>query len=229
MGFAYLYPYLYSVLKRTFPTCLWNGSDTQKTIALTFDDGPHAEYTPRLLDVLDRYQIRGSFFCLGACVKRNPQLTKEIYQKGHWIGLHGYQHKSFPFLTWETISDSLNKTKEIISEVCDIEKEKLTDVRPPNGLITPKIIKHLEKNHYRVVMWSVVPEDWVNPGLTVVRSRILHQIHNGALIVLHDGYHGGSEVAKITEDLIPRLLQLKYRFVTVSDLWSQKIGDRFSN
>ncbi len=224
MQLAPLYPIVHRILKPTFPDCLWRGSDASPTIALTFDDGPHPDYTPQLLEVLDRYQVRASFFWLGSCVDRNPTLAREVYQRGHWLGLHGYYHHSFPFLSTVALKQSLVKTQAAIAQVCQLDPDKIRDVRPPNGLFTPQVLQRLHRERYRVVMWTVVPEDWVRPGIAAVRQRVMENVQNGALIVLHDGYWGGEDVARITADLIPRLLDQGYRFVSVDQMWQQKLS-----
>lgn len=229
MQFAPLYPVLYKILKPSFPSCLWAGSTNSNAIALTFDDGPHPQYTLELLQVLDRYNIPASFFWLGACVERTPTVAKEVYERGHWIGLHGYHHHSFPVLTADALKQSLEKTQEAIFKAlaiatCDAQTAQtdlltIRDVRPPNGLFTPQTLSLLHQWNYRPVMWSVVPEDWERPGISVVVQRVLKQVQNGSLIVLHDGYYGGQDVAETTARLIPQLLQRGYRFVTIDQFW----------
>jgi peptidoglycan/xylan/chitin deacetylase (PgdA/CDA1 family) len=152
---------------------------------------------------------------LGILVDRYPHIAAEIVNRGHWIGIHGYRHISFTSLTIKEIYQSLNKTQEAIAKVCKISTNRIRDVRPPNGLFTPNILKHLHQWHYRPVMWSVVPEDWVNPGISIVVERVLHQVKNGSLIVLHDGYHGGENIARIIERLIPQLKQQGYQFISI--------------
>ena len=95
----------------------------------------------------------------------------------------------------------------------------ICDVRPPNGLFTPQTLNLLSQWQYRPVMWSVVPEDWVRPGVSVVVQRVLQQVNNGSLIVLHDGACGGQDVAATVQNLVPQLLQQGYSFVTVDTLW----------
>lgn len=215
MQFAAFYPFLYQILKPAFPNCVWSGATDKKAIALTFDDGPHPDYTPPLLAVLERHQVRASFFWLGSCVERNRELAREVKERGHWIGLHGYNHRSFPLLTEVELKQSLVKTQNAIAQACQLDPGQIRDVRPPNGFFTPKILSLLHQWNYRPVMWSVVPEDWVSPGISLVNKRILQQVTNGSLIVLHDGYCGGRDVAQVTDYLIPQLQQQGYSFVTL--------------
>ncbi|BAY28518.1 hypothetical protein NIES2107_03480 [Nostoc carneum NIES-2107] len=221
MQFAPLFPIIYRLLQPTFPKCLWNGDRKRKAIALTFDDGPHPQYTPEVLAVLDRYQIPASFFWLGACVNRSPQIAKAVCDRGDWIGLHGYDHRSFPMLSPTALRESLAKTQAAIYSACNLPPEQVRDVRPPNGFFTPQTLKLFFEWNYRPVMWSVVPEDWVRPGVNTVVQRVLQQVQNGSLIVLHDGYDGGQDVAATIQILIPKLLQQGYQFVTVDTMWQQ--------
>lgn len=226
MQLAPLYPLIHRILQPTFPGCLWTGNPNSKAIALTFDDGPHPYYTPQLLEVLDHYSIPASFFWLGICVNRSPTTAKAIYERGHWIGLHGYDHCSFPLLTTAGLRQSLQETQIAIAKACRLHPMTIRDVRPPNGLFTPQTLKLLHQWHYRPVMWSVVPEDWVRPGVAVVVQRVLQQVQNGSLIVLHDGACGGQDVAATTAQLIPQLLRQGYQFTTVDAFWGE-VGEKF--
>lgn len=232
MQFAPLYPLLYKILKPAFPKCLWAGDESSREIALTFDDGPHPQHTPQLLDVLDRYGISASFFWLGVCVKRSPAVAKEVYGRGHWIGLHGWTHRSFPLLSDAELQQSLEKTQEAIAAACDWDlqqvRKTVRDARPPNGLFTPRTLQRLQQWNYRPVMWSVVPEDWVRPGVSVAVQRVRQQVQPGSLIVLHDGYCGGEDVAATAAELIPWLLEQGYQFASVDRLWQSVRADASS-
>ncbi|MBW4641776.1 MAG: polysaccharide deacetylase family protein [Goleter apudmare HA4340-LM2] len=221
MQLAPLFPFVYKILQPTFPQCLWSGDRYSQKIALTFDDGPHPRYTPQVLAVLERYNIQASFFWLGACVQRSPEIAKEICDRGHWIGLHGYDHRSFPMLSPIKLKESLEKTQVAIHHACNLLPEQVRDVRPPNGLFTPKTLELFLQWNYRPVMWSVVPEDWALPGVSTVVQRVIRQVKNGSLIVLHDGACGGQDVVATIQILIPQLIQQGYQFVTVDTLWQQ--------
>ncbi|OLP16058.1 chitooligosaccharide deacetylase NodB-like protein [Leptolyngbya sp. 'hensonii'] len=235
MQFALVLPLLYRMLQPLFPDCLWSLEQElrhdqpgggPKQVALTFDDGPHPQYTPELLSVLRHYDVKASFFCLGACVEYFPEVCRALYDQGHWIGLHGYDHRGFHRLSAETLKESLEKTQTAIARACGLDpidaKTQMRDVRPPNGLFTPATLSLLHQWDYRPVMWSVVPEDWVRPGVTVVVHRVMQQVQRGSLIVLHDGYWGGQDVAGIADQIISLLLKQGYEFVLVEEFWRLK-------
>ncbi len=226
MQFAPLFPVVHNILKPTFPDCLWDGDSNSKAIALSFDDGPHHQYTPQLLKVLDRYNITANFFWLGVCVNRYPEIAKAIHERGHWIGLHGYLHHNFPLLSPNELKQSLEKTQDAIYSACNLHPEKVRDVRPPNGFFVPNTLRLFQQWNYRPVMWSVVPEDWVRPGITKVNQRVMAQVKNGSLIVLHDGVCGGQDVAETVEYIVPQLLKQGYHFVNIDTLWKMKIGKK---
>jgi peptidoglycan/xylan/chitin deacetylase (PgdA/CDA1 family) len=219
MQFAPLYPLIYRVLQPLFPNCLWSGDPNSREIALTFDDGPHPSYTPALLHVLERYDLVANFFWLGYCVDHAPQVARSVYQQGHWLGLHGYDHRNFPLLSPDILQQNLIKTQKVIAQACDLDPAQIRDVRPPNGVFTPKTLKLLHQWQYRPVMWSVVPEDWTRPGVSTVVERVMQQVQNGSIIVLHDGIHGGQDVAETAAQLVSRLLEHDYKFVTIETLW----------
>lgn len=219
LQFAFFYPLLYPLLKLSFPNCLWSGNSSKPQIALTVDDGPHPQYTLELLKVLDQYNIKASFFWLGISVEKYPDVAKAVHERGHWIGIHGYEHKSFIELSETQLKSGLDKTKKVICNTCNLPENQLVYVRPPNGLFTGKTLQLLQDWNYRTVMWSVVPEDWVEPGIEVVSDRILQQTKNGAIIVLHDGYFGGCNVTETSAIVIPELLKQGYEFVSIDQLW----------
>lgn len=227
LQFYPLYPILYQGLKSLFPACLWRGNPDQKAIALTFDDGPHPQYTLELLQVLETHQVKANFFWLGQRVKQYPEVAKAVYNQGHWIGLHGYTHQNFPQLTPEQLYQGLYQTQTAILEACNLDPQthryRFRDVRPPNGVFTPQTLELLKEWNYRPVMWTVVPEDWVNPGVPIVVKRVMETVCPGSLIVLHDGLYGGQSVAETTEQILPLLLEQEYQIVSIDQLWRSTV------
>ena len=229
LEFAPVYPVLYRVLSTIFPHCLWQGNPHQRQIALTFDDGPHPDYSLALLDCLDQLNIPASFFWLGQCVQRYPAVARAIAAAGHEVGLHGYTHRAFPRFSANELQQSLLATQWAIAmaigQSLDQVRQQARNVRPPNGLFLPQTLHHLRQGGYRPVMWSVVPEDWVEPGVDRVCQRILRQVHNGAIIVLHDGVYGGAAVAATVRQIVPQLRDQGYELVTVEQLYRSHRSD----
>ncbi|MEN9232328.1 MAG: polysaccharide deacetylase family protein [Thermostichus sp. DG02_5_bins_236] len=214
-----LYPVLHFGLKTLFPNCLWELSPRPhgRQVALTFDDGPHPDYTPALLQVLADSQVPATFFVLGERVQHWPHLAHQIHEQGHQIGLHGWQHRSFTQLTRSQLHRSLECTQAALAAACGGSPSDYRTVRPPNGLFWPQTLVDLHRWGFYPVMWSVVPEDWLTPPVEVVLERILTQVRAGSIIVLHDGIHGGSQVAAITQQLIPKLQKQSFQFVRLLD------------
>ncbi len=215
------YSTLHSKLSQTFPACLWSGDPARREVALTFDDGPHRRFTPGLLEVLDRYGVQATFFVLGQQVDNTPEIVRDIYAAGHWLGLHGYDHQ--PFVLSEGLRESLELTKQSISRACGLDPELIRDVRPPYGVFTPWTLDALLTWGYRPVMWQVVSDDSLQPGVEVIVDRTLRRTGNGALIVLHDGSDRCTDVAEATTHIVEQLLARGYRFVSVEQFWRQRM------
>ena len=226
LQFAPVYPSLHRILQPLFPLGLWRGDRTHPIVALTIDDGPHPDHTLALLEVLHQESIPASFFLLGQRVERYPAVVRSIWQQGHWLGLHGYTHRMFPEFSTPDLQQQLAQTQTAIAQACgwtvEQGRSRLRDVRPPNGVFTPGMLKQLQDWNYRPVMWTVVPEDWVRPGVEICVQRILSQVCNGAIIVLHDGVCGGEDVAAIARLVIPQLRSRGYQFVTIDQLWASQ-------
>ncbi|MFS8904360.1 polysaccharide deacetylase family protein [Synechococcus sp. H60.4] len=214
-----LYPLLHQGLKTLFPEALWElpADPSRQQVALTFDDGPHPQHTPALLQVLQEFQVPATFFVLGERVQRWPHLAWQIRQQGHGIGLHGWQHHSFTQLSRSELHNRLRRSQAALVAACGGIPEEYRAVRPPNGLFWPQTLVDLRRWGFFPVMWSVVPEDWLEPPVALVVERVLAQVRPGSLIVLHDGAQGGSQVAKVTRHLIPALREEGFDFVSLPD------------
>ncbi|MBV9275631.1 MAG: polysaccharide deacetylase family protein [Verrucomicrobia bacterium] len=182
-------------------------------IAMTFDDGPSPETTPRLLDILKQRNIKATFFMIGQNAQRNPEIVKRILAEGHEIGNHSWTHPQLSKLSDQRVTDEITKTQDAIKDASGYTPVLL---RPPYGAITSRQKDWIEKQFgLSIIMWSVDPFDWKRPGASVIEQRILAGARPGSIILSHD-------IHKQTVDAMPATLdalaQKGFKFVTVSQL-----------
>jgi len=153
-------------------------------IAMTFDDGPHATNTSKLLEMAAKRHIKLTFFVLGECVEQNPDVLRREVAEGHEIGNHSWSHPNLARLSDADVRSQLQRTEDIIVKTAGI-KPKL--MRPPYGELTKR--QRILVNHafgYKVILWDVDPLDWKRPGSNVVAQRIITGARPGSIILSHD-------------------------------------------
>lgn len=183
------------------------------TIALTFDDGPHATLTPKLLDLLAAHHIKATFFVLGECVAANPDVLRRAANEGHEIANHSYSHPNLGKMGDDAVRSQLQRTDD---EIKNVIGHRPTHFRPPYGSITSHQKKWIhEQFGYDVILWDVDPLDWKRPGPSVVTSRILRETRPGSIVLSHDIHPGTIEAMPATLD---QLEAKGFKFVTVSEL-----------
>ena len=185
----------------------------QPYIAMTFDDGPSAENTPRLLEMLKQRNIKATFFLIGQNAAANPDLVRRILAEGHEIGNHSWTHPQLSKLSDDRVTAEITKTQDAIKDASGFTP---TLLRPPYGAITPRQREWIENQFgLNIILWSVDPFDWKRPGASVITQRILSQARPGAIILSHD-------IHKQTVDAMPAtldgLIAKGYKFATVSQL-----------
>lgn len=182
-------------------------------IAITFDDGPHASNTPRLLDMLSSRGIKATFFCVGTNVARYPNIIRRVIADGHEMANHTWNHPKLSGLGDSGLRSELDRANAGILSVAGVAPRMY---RPPYGAITARQKQLIMSEYgYPTILWSVDPEDWKRPGPAVVTSRILSQTKPGAIILVHDIHPPSVDAMPATLD---GLLARGYRFVTVSQL-----------
>lgn len=191
---------------------------TNKTIALTFDDGPDPLYTNRLLDILEKNEIKATFFLVAQKAQENQDIVYRMKKDGHGIGMHTMYHKSawlsFP---WETINE-FKKGLKILEGI----GLNITYYRPPWGTFNAFTLKHALKNKLKIILWSVEAYDWrKNNSATNIEDILLRRIEEGDIIVLHDS--GGAlgapnNTLEALESTIPKLKNLGYNFITIDEM-----------
>ena len=182
-------------------------------IAMTFDDGPSATLTPKLLDLLAAHHIKATFFVIGENVAEHPEIVARAAREGHEIGNHSWSHPNFGKMSDESIRRQLRQTDDAIKSATG---KRPTLMRPPYGSITTRQKRWIHDEFgYNVILWDVDPNDWKRPGPAVVRARILKETRPGSIVLSHDIHPGTIEAMPSTFD---ELEAKGFKFVTVSEL-----------
>jgi len=182
-------------------------------LAMTFDDGPHPSHTPRLLNLLKERNIKATFFVVGPNAKAHPQILKRMVAEGHEIANHTWTHCDITKVSTDTLRRELDTTRDAIVAATGVPPRTF---RPPYGA-SSSTLKTLIKTEYGypTIFWSVDPEDWKRPGVSVVADRLVSGARNGGILLAHD-------IHQPTIDAMPsaldRLLAKGFKFVTVTQL-----------
>ena len=184
-----------------------------KVIALTFDDGPTAE-TLKILAVLQKHNAIATFFCLGANLRENPEIAKQVVKAGNAIGNHTWHHY-YHNVTEKTASDEIDNTGVHIYRSTGA---KSLLFRPPGGRLNNGFADYAKKKNYVVVMWSIDPKDFLQPPAAAIARSVLSRATSGAIVLLHDGGGDRQQTVEAVSVIIPKLKQQGYRFVTVPQL-----------
>ena len=186
-----------------------------KKIALTFDDGPHPRYTERILNILDKYNVKATFFVIGVNIRNYPEPLKKIYEAGHEIGNHTFAHDNNNDLNAENAIFEMKKCDEIIYENLGIRPKLF---RPPRGACNDSVVDAAKSLGYSVVLWSIDTLDWKGTSSKCIADNVNSSVQGGDIILMHDYTSLKNTTCDALEILIPRLLTLGYEFVTVSEL-----------
>lgn len=186
-------------------------------IAMTFDDGPHPQNTPRLLDILRARNVKATFYVIGRSVDLYPQIVRRTVAEGHEIGNHSYTHRLLSKLGDSELRQEMLRCHEAVGRATGV---RMRTMRPPYGglLQRQRELVHAEFG-YPTILWSVDPLDWKRPGSSVVTSRILSGTNAGSIVLAHDLHAQTVDAMPATID---GLLRRGFKFVTVSQLLAMK-------
>ncbi len=162
--------------------CRVDGVDDR--FALTFDDGPHAEATPRILDLLLAQRATATFFTLAGNVRRHPDVVRRAVAEGHEIALHGDRHWPLAVLPPAAIRGEIERNARAVAEAVDVTPRHY---RPPFGLMMPGQSWYVRRLGYTSVLGDVYPEDAHSPGVERIVRRVLARLTGGSILILHDG------------------------------------------
>lgn len=190
---------------------------TQKVVAMTFDDGPHPSLTPKLLDILKARNIKCTFFVIGKNAQEYPNIIRRIIAEGHEIGNHTWTHASLTSRSDAQIRSELKQSEDALMATANVRPHL---VRPPYGAVNARIKQLMfDEFGYSTIMWSVDPQDWRRPGVSVVTSRLVNGAHPGAIMLAHDIH---PPTIQAMPAMFDQLLAKGYQFVTVSQLMNME-------
>lgn len=182
------------LIQSFFPNFVWKMPNPGKVLFLTFDDGPIPEVTPWVLDLLDQYEAKATFFCVGDNVKKYPDVFAEVKKRGHSVGGHTYNHLN----GWAT--DNIPYFHNV-RQCAHLVKSDL--FRPPYGRLTPVQAQFLQR-HYRIIMWDVLSRDYdAHLSSDQVFQNVAQHAQAGSIVVFHDSL----KAEKNLREVLPRVLE----------------------
>ena len=182
-----------------------------KTIALTFDDGP-GPYTAHLLDILDQYGAKATFFLIGSKVSGQASVVRSIQARGHQLGNHSWSHPELPKLSVDQIAGEIDRTNEAIRQATGVKPSIL---RPPYGAVNGVVLEQLRLRNMSSILWSVDTRDWADRNSQIVCSRAVAGARPGAVILMHDIHQTSVNAVPC---ILSSLKQQGYSFVTIQRL-----------
>jgi peptidoglycan/xylan/chitin deacetylase (PgdA/CDA1 family) len=187
----------------------------EKTVVLTFDDGP-SDDTAGVLDVLSRYGVRATFFVLGERVAAQPDVVRSIAEAGHGLGIHGWSHTPFTEFDPGVLATELARTRALLGELTGAECH---DVRPPKGIYDGELISNLAAQDFVTWLWTAEARDW-SPEVTArkIAAKILRSLTPGGIILLHDGGGDRARTVRALPKIIEEAHARGFRFLTLDEV-----------
>ena len=192
-----------SILPGAFQWRLEDGAHS----ALTFDDGPNPEYTPRILDLLAEHGVKATFFVVGARIEKFPDVLRRVAAEGHAIGSHTQSHRELPALSREELSWELATCRQNIAEVAGVDTRL---VRPPRGRISLLALHRVKALGYKLVHWSRTYSDYRCDGREALLARMRPQPPRARDIILH--HDTTQHTVEALQDMLPRWLATSVTF-----------------
>ncbi|MBQ9940853.1 MAG: polysaccharide deacetylase family protein [Clostridia bacterium] len=199
-----------------------NNSSATKKIALTFDDGPHPKHTEEILDILKEYGVKATFFIIGSNAQKHPDIVKRTFDEGHELGNHTYNHVFINRISDDKLREEISKTDEIIKQITGTAPIVF---RPPGGAYNDLKVDVVSATGHKCILWSWWQDtrDWSCPPVDKVVNTVLSNLHDGDIILFHDFNNGNTPTAKALRIIIPRLIEMDYEFVSVSELIQSEV------
>jgi peptidoglycan/xylan/chitin deacetylase (PgdA/CDA1 family) len=185
----------------------------EPAVALTFDDGPHPVFTPRVLEILARYQVPATFFCVGMNAAAHPDLLGQVLDGGHAVGNHTWSHPYLPDLSRDELLRQVDETGAAISRVTGAPVRLF---RPPYGSRTPEVLTWLAGHGMTTVVWDVDARDWSAPGAPAIAAAVGACAAAGSIVLLHDGGGDRRQTVAALPTIVENLLERGHRLATLT-------------
>jgi peptidoglycan/xylan/chitin deacetylase (PgdA/CDA1 family) len=194
---------------------LARGNASEKIVALTFDDGPHPDFTPKLLTILKQYQLKATFFVVGEMAPKYPDLVRAEAVAGHVVGNHTFHHVNLTKIPVTGVLTEWEAGQEVVKAITG---QTMRFCRPPGGDYDGAVIRAAMELGLTTVLWTDDPGDYASPGDRAIERRVLDQIGNGGIILLHDGIQ---QTIEVLPQIVEHLKRRGFRFVTVAEMEAQ--------
>ncbi|MFA5536920.1 MAG: polysaccharide deacetylase family protein [Bacillota bacterium] len=206
-------------LATEFPGIVFNqGSQEEKIIALTFDDGPDDDTTVQVLDVLKKHKIKATFFVIGKRIEEAKDVFQRMVDEGHVVGSHSWSHPDLVKLNEKGVEEELIRVEELVSKIAGY---KMSLFRSPYGSLTRENVKQIADLGYKIIAWNVDSLDWKGLSKAEVQTNILENLRNGSIVLQHSAGGPGEDLSGSVQALpviIDTLQKEGYKFVTVPEL-----------
>lgn len=214
IGSMVQHPWLAGRLAQRSRQVLFAAPTALPQVALTFDDAPHEELTPALLDVLDRHGATATFFCLGSRAAERPDLVEELVRRGHEVGNHLWEDRPSVLQPPEEFRRDLLRTHDVL--VAAGGRPRF--VRPGSGWVRPHMLRTAREQGYRLALGSIAVLDLTVADVAEQERFVARRLRPGAVIVLHEGYGNRSRVVPLTDRVLGVLASRGLRAVSMSEL-----------
>jgi polysaccharide deacetylase family sporulation protein PdaB len=196
---------------------VWEVKTEKKLVALTFDDGPSPTFTSQILNLLDQYNAKATFFIIGKEAEKYPNLIMREFKEGHEIANHTYSHQEVTEMSEYELKVELRQTHKIIQQIIG-EDVKL--FRPTSGYYADYIVRVARSLDYTVIIWTWGQDsrDWTQRNGELIAKRIIKTVKPGDIILFHDRGGDRSNTIKALQIILPVLKEKGYKFVTVSEI-----------
>lgn len=198
-------------VSKYFGKYVWEIPNEENEVFLTFDDGPIPEVTPWILSLLNNFQIKATFFCVGENIKKHPEIFKQVVNEGHHVGNHTYNHLSGWKADTPTYIENISKTDELM-KTFGVETNLF---RPPYGKLKPAQSKAVRQMGKNIIMWSVLSKDYLPKLASEKVYNNLMKTSSGSVMVCHDNIKAFTHLKSVLPKALEEIKMKGYVFKTI--------------